>query len=663
MPACRCLPAFIAALVIALSCPIAARADVPKKDLIKVPIAEIPAGAKRALVVGITDYKKARGLGLSTKDAKAFAAMLKGRMGFSERSVTLMTDDAPDGDDRPTYTNMRARIRDLEQSVTGDSVVVVFFSGHGVHDHDQDWLVPSDGDPDDVEGTCISATHLYNQMQATQPRRALLFFDACRSIVKGSEVRGADFGLTTKALADPELAVVYSCRPRQVSIEGQGEIQEGVFTHFVLKGLQGDPEAANPQGVVTFDSLMAYVRGSVSEYVNRRFGIDQDPIGYTTAGSMVLARAGKSAPVAHEVDAQALAEKAYELALRNRFSEAAATARQAIAARPNGALAHAVLSVVRTLLGDLSEGESEARLALRYDPDSAVAHGAQGLVYTKRKQDAAAEREFKRAIATDPENPEVHNNLGVLYFGMNRRDEAAREVLKGFELMSARGIENPIVHVNVGIAYLQKGRPDDAEAHFHKALEIEPNNVLAHQWLGTYQSMRGRAFDAEREFRAALEIDPNLAEAHGLLGGVYRVQRRYFDAEKEFRRALELDDKLALIHQGLAGLLTDEGRIPEAIEHLNRVMELDPKNDAASEALGHLYLRQMDATHAEQAYRRAVEINPQVATHHYFLGVLYYRLRRYGDSVDQLREAQRLNPNDSVIRLALQLAERAKGGE
>src|SRR5262249_36842354 len=185
---------------------------------------------------------------------KTFAAMLKSRMGFSDESVRLMTDDAADPDDRPTYTSMRARIRELEREVSDDSVVVVFFSGHGVHDQEQDWLVPSDGDPDDVDGTCISATHLANQLQVKQPRRALLFFDACRSIVRGAEVRGADFGLTTKALASPELAVLYSCQARQVSVEGQGEIQEGVFTHFVLKALDGDPEAGDPQGVVTFDS-------------------------------------------------------------------------------------------------------------------------------------------------------------------------------------------------------------------------------------------------------------------------------------------------------------------------------------------------------------------------------------------------------------------------
>src|SRR5438105_9866036 len=76
-----CLVALLANLLLGLSCPCRAADDVPKKDLIKVPIADIPAGAKRALVVGITDYKKARGLGLSSNDAKAFAGMLKSRLG------------------------------------------------------------------------------------------------------------------------------------------------------------------------------------------------------------------------------------------------------------------------------------------------------------------------------------------------------------------------------------------------------------------------------------------------------------------------------------------------------------------------------------------------------------------------------------------------------
>ena len=73
-----------------------------------------------------------------------------------------------------------------------------------------------------------SATHRSSQLQVKQPRRALLFFDACRSIVRGQETRSGEFGLRTKALGAPEMAVLYSCQPKEVSVEGQGDIQQGI---------------------------------------------------------------------------------------------------------------------------------------------------------------------------------------------------------------------------------------------------------------------------------------------------------------------------------------------------------------------------------------------------------------------------------------------------
>src|SRR5262249_32329819 len=144
--------------------------------------------------------------------------------------------------------------------------------------------------------------------------RALLFFDACRSVVSKREVRGGNFGLSTKAVALPQMAELYSCQAKQVSLEGRGSVTNGVFTHFLLRALEGDPEAADPGGNITFDTLNRYVRGSVSDYVKNQFGVDQDPIGYATSGEMVLAKAIKAAVLPPDAgDVSALAREAFNL--------------------------------------------------------------------------------------------------------------------------------------------------------------------------------------------------------------------------------------------------------------------------------------------------------------------------------------------------------------
>ena len=72
----RALPYVLLCLLPLLLSPASARAQ-GRKDLIKVPIADVPAGDKQALVVGVAHYRRARSLSLSVRDAKAFAAFLQ----------------------------------------------------------------------------------------------------------------------------------------------------------------------------------------------------------------------------------------------------------------------------------------------------------------------------------------------------------------------------------------------------------------------------------------------------------------------------------------------------------------------------------------------------------------------------------------------------------
>ena len=89
-----------------------------------------------------------------------------------------------------------------------------------------------------------------------------------------------------------------SCQPTEVSQEGLAtDFPESVFTHFLVKGLEGDPDAlAEGTRNVTFDSLMEYVQGHVSSYVSSRFNASQVPDGRATLGRMVLARADGAVP-------------------------------------------------------------------------------------------------------------------------------------------------------------------------------------------------------------------------------------------------------------------------------------------------------------------------------------------------------------------------------
>jgi hypothetical protein len=279
-----------------------AKADTPTdatKQIVETPISAAPTYAKRALVIGIDGYQNVPKLTDCNNDANQFAAFLRNKLGFTD--VTVMTDDRATPENlQPTYTHITRQFNLLlDNIVANQTQIVVFYSGHGVRtengqDGDADWLVPVDADPNDISHTCYDYSRFKSVLDTKQPARALLIMDACRNILTGKAAVGeSGFGGAPVPLG-PQIAEMLSCQPTQTSLEGDPhDFSESVFTHFLLEGLMGDPQAVDPNThAVTFDSLMAYVQGHVTQYAQTRLNSAQQPTGDASFGGMVLASFG-----------------------------------------------------------------------------------------------------------------------------------------------------------------------------------------------------------------------------------------------------------------------------------------------------------------------------------------------------------------------------------
>ncbi|HEY3331455.1 MAG TPA: caspase family protein [Capsulimonadaceae bacterium] len=297
--------AFAVGLLV-LSATLGTRADQPDltKRIYQTPIAEAPTYAKRALVIGINNYENVPKLAACSNDAQNFAKFLKTKLGFA--SVTIMTDEPGTAEPlKPTGAHIKRQVNLLlDNIVQGQTQLVLFYSGHGVRtqsaqDGDADWLVPQDADPKDIAGTCVNYTQFKSRLDTKQPARALLVMDACRNILEGKAAVGSSgFGGKFEAMG-PQIAELLSCQPTQTSLEGDPrDFSESVFTHYLLRGLSGDPDAAAPgTNLVTFDSLKLYVQGQVSQYAETRIHASQLPDGRSTLGSMVLAKHNPNSPL------------------------------------------------------------------------------------------------------------------------------------------------------------------------------------------------------------------------------------------------------------------------------------------------------------------------------------------------------------------------------
>ena len=176
-----------------------------------------------------------------------------------------------------------------------------------------------------------------------------------------------------------------------------------------------------------------------------------------------------------------------------------------------------------------------------------------------------------------------------------------------------------------------------ASQYFDLALEIDPNNALAHvgaalAWGGLvqmgFEPYDERMLTGKTSIENALELDNTLAEAHAALA-CYSCWSEWDweSAEKEFQQTLKLSPNNSFAHAYYSHLLCIMGRTEEALPHIELAVELDP-------------------------------LNPDY--HALYGGVLVYN-RRFDDAIAAARTAFDMVPNHGVATGALEYALRAKG--
>ena len=120
-----------------------------------------------AICVGINQYRFLQDLTCAVNDAEKMHLWLKETAKFDQ--TYLFTDISPEIDDmseplpsQPTFTTLRRwlRKRFARPILSPSDSLWFFFSGHGVREQGQDYLLLNDSDPDpeEVNNSAISLT-------------------------------------------------------------------------------------------------------------------------------------------------------------------------------------------------------------------------------------------------------------------------------------------------------------------------------------------------------------------------------------------------------------------------------------------------------------------------------------------------------------------------
>lgn len=243
-----------------------------------------PKPALNLLAVGVGDYmsKEMTSLSYAAKDAKDFVntIMSSNLDMYSDvkSNVLLLNKEA-------TSSNVKGALNTLKNVVSQGDVVMVFLSGHAVKQGEDAYFMTTEASSEEyyngVEFDFIKK--MLRSMSEGKKCRVILFMDSCHSgAMYGMKGATSDFTETI-----PSVVGFYSSASDQKSAESD-EMQNGVFTYELLKGLKG--AASNDDGEITLNGLRDYVQKHVKDAVQDMGQNKQDVIVDIPIGDAVLFR-------------------------------------------------------------------------------------------------------------------------------------------------------------------------------------------------------------------------------------------------------------------------------------------------------------------------------------------------------------------------------------
>ena len=189
-------------------------------------------------------------------------------------------------------------------------------------------------------------------------------------------------------------------------------------------------------------------------------------------------------------------------------------------------------------------------------------------------------KQFEYAIQLDPNYALPYTGLADSYIFMEahgylRRDEAGPAAKTA--ALTALQLDESLAEAHASVAVVKLSYDWDwsgAEKAFKRAIALNSDYAMAHNWYSQYLLAAGRTDECLREVKMASDLDPRSLAIRMTAGLIYVRLRQYDQAAEEFRRA----------------------------------NEIDPNNSTAVKSLGYVYEKKSMFKEARAAYEKAAAL-------------------------------------------------------
>ncbi|MGC8550420.1 MAG: tetratricopeptide repeat protein [Acidobacteriaceae bacterium] len=505
-----------------------------------------------ALVIGIAHYKNlpaSEQLKYPDRDAESIYTVLISPEGgqFPPDHVHKLINS------QATLANIKYQLETWLPSVTKpNDRVLIYFAGHGFISKGIAYLAPYDLNISNIPNTALPMDELGKDIGGRiKGKWKVLLTDACHSgaITPEDNLMGVNHQLIH---LNQSLFSLTASRDREQSFEsskwGGGH---GIFTYYVVKGLEGQADA-NGDGIVTADELDEYVRENVRNATNDlqnptsgRSSFDPNmvlaynPSHITAAhlpppkfGTLVIDTNMDNTEVFVDGKSVGFINKGKALRLPGIQPGEHTIKGVHMGFEPDGPRQEMVYPGetttvdVRILIArmrnqaavkDFNRGMElyqkgyrdnyikagqEFEAALKLDPTYSTAALYAGRVYNALYQDQKALQFFREAISIDPDYMEARASYAGALLDAGQMDEAVRQL----NVVTQREPKNGMAWYLLSQAYAREGDYADGITSAEQAVKYTPNNAEAHFWLAESLRQKHECVQSEDQYNRYLAL-------------------------------------------------------------------------------------------------------------------------------------------------------------
>jgi len=193
------------------------------------------------------------------------------------------------------------------------------------------------------------------------------------------------------------------------------------------------------------------------------------------------------------------------------------------------------------------------------------------------------------------------------------------------------------------------GNINDAKKLYLELIEIDGDNFLFQNLLGTTLLQLKKYDEAIKHLAISIKLNPNFAESFGNKGIAHAEKKQYQEAISNYDKAINLKKKFFDVYLNKGIALKNIHKYDEALKYYDFCIKVNPENPKIYSNLGNLFLKQKKFKEALKVLDKAISLQGKFAEAYAIRGEVNQLLGNYKQAIVDYERALKIDSNLDYI--------------